>query len=532
VDQKKILIFTVLGIGIAFLGQWFEHIGHTAQAPDVALPWVLPFVVLLGCIAVMPFIAKHFWEKNYPFIAIALGAVVAVYYVFFLRAGPSMARSMGEYISFIFLLGSLFTISGGIVIHVREKATPGVNTGLLLTGAILANVFGTTGAAMLLIRPYLRINKAHIRPYHVVFFIFIVANCGGSLTPIGDPPLFLGYLKGVPFWWVLEHCWPMWFVTVGALLAVFYGVDWVAQRKLPRGGQEAAPNSPSVSIQGIPNLFLIFAVLAGVLLHDRLVHMAHLPWRELIMVGAISVSLWTTPPKLHRENVFQFAPIREVALLFVGIFAAMVPALNYLSNHAQERTFNRLLNTPGQFYFASGGLSAVLDNAPTYMTFLETEMGRQPRHEIAFITEIVKDERKDRPDDGDFRQFFIQNADKYPTPGAQQAARERLDRIFIEGLIKYHKEAVRDGRMTGDQIQVAYLLGDEKLNLYIVAISLGAVFFGAMTYIGNGPNFMVKAIAEDAGVNCPSFFGYIVVYSLPVLLPVLIVVWGLFLRGA
>ena len=232
---RAVALFAIAGTVVAFLGMTLEHLGEHAVTPDISWPWVLPFVVMLACIATMPFIAKHFWEHYYPHVAIGLALVIVIYYVFFQRvpegdvlaqgqlaetgsfgerAGLSIAKSFAEYISFIFLLGSLYTISGGILISVRRKATPAVNTGLLLTGAIIANVFGTTGAAMLLIRPFLRINKGHIRPYHIVFFIFIVANVGGSLTPIGDPPLFLGYLKGVPFWWVLEHCWPMWLVTV------------------------------------------------------------------------------------------------------------------------------------------------------------------------------------------------------------------------------------------------------------------------------------------------------------------------------
>jgi Na+/H+ antiporter NhaD/arsenite permease-like protein len=546
VPHKHIVGFAIVGVAIAFLGQWFEHLGEHAQTPDVALPWVLPFGLLLACIATMPFIAKHFWEKHYHHVAMALAAIVAVYYIFVLqspppehgqgggffgsRAGGSMAGSFGEYISFIFLLGSLFTISGGIVISVRRKATPAVNTALLLTGAIIANIFGTTGAAMLLIRPFLRINKGHLRTFHIIFFIFVVANCGGSLTPIGDPPLFLGYLKGVPFWWVLEHCWPMWCVAVGVLLAVFFAFDVRAFQKEERAAHDADDLGPAVSIFGVSNLLLIFGVLAGVLLHDKLVEAVHLPWRELIMVAAVSLSLWTTPHRLHEENVFNFAPIREVALLFVGIFATMVPALNYLSTHANDEAFKSALHTPGQFYYSSGALSSVLDNAPTYVTFLQTEIGKLPRKEIEFVTQVVKDPNKDHPDAADFARFFDANAADYPTPAARDEAQAAIDRIFIEGLIKYHKEKVRTGQLSNDQIQVSFLLGDEKLNWYIIAVSLGSVFFGAMTYIGNGPNFMVKSIAENAGAKCPSFFGYIFVYSLPILLPILVLVWAIFLR--
>jgi Na+/H+ antiporter NhaD/arsenite permease-like protein len=383
---------------------------------------------------------------------------------------------------------------------------------------------------MLLIRPYLRINKGHLRPFHIVFFIFIIANCGGSLTPIGDPPLFLGYLKGVPFWWVLEHCWPMWCVAVGALLVAFFIIDTLAHRKEERAPQDRNDLGPAVSIFGVSNLLLIFAILAGIMMHDKMVEFAPLPWRELIMVAAVSLSLWTTPHRLHVENVFNFAPIKEVALLFIGIFATMVPALNYLSNHANDEAIRRALSTPGQFYYSSGTLSSVLDNAPTYVTFLETEIGKLDKREVAFVTDVVKDPAKDQPDDADFQRFFGANQAAYPTKASQDAARAEIDRVFIEGLIKYHHDNVRTGKLSNDQIHVSFLLGDEKLNWYIIAVSLGSVFFGAMTYIGNGPNFMVKSIAENAGAKCPSFFGYIFMYSLPVLLPILILVWWIFLR--
>jgi Na+/H+ antiporter NhaD/arsenite permease-like protein len=540
----RVMIFAVLAVAAAFLGQALEHAGEHAVAPNIALPWVIPFVVLLGCIATMPFVAKHFWEHYYPHVAVGLGAVVAAYYLFVLKAGGdahgtaataaagagggglfgttawrSMAKSFAEYISFIFLLGSLFTISGGILISVRRKATPGVNTMLLLTGAVIANIFGTTGAAMLLIRPYLRINKGHIRPYHIVFFIFVVANVGGSLTPIGDPPLFLGYLKGVPFWWVLENCWPMWLVAVGVLLAVFYVIDKRNDRGAARAEHSRDDLGPAVSIFGMGNMLLVFGVLAGILLHEQLVHLLGIPWRELIMAAAMSISLLTTPRRIHVENVFNFAPIREVALLFVGIFATMVPALNYLAIHAHDPALSRYLNTPGQFYYTSGTLSSVLDNAPTYLTFLETETGKLPPKAVERTMQLVKDPRK--PAEGE-----AEMAADLAGLSEEEAADVRG---ALVALRKYHGDRVTAGTLTNDQIRTGFLLGNETLEWYIVAISLGAVFFGAMTYIGNGPNFMVKSIAENAGVPCPSFFGYIFRYSIPILLPILILIWALFL---
>jgi Na+/H+ antiporter NhaD/arsenite permease-like protein len=211
-------------------------------------------------------------------------------------------------------------------------------------------------------------------------------------------------------------------------------------------------------------------VLAGILLHEQLTHMLALPWRELIMVAAVSVSLGLTPQRLHVENVFNFAPMREVAILFVGIFATMLPALNYLSVHATDQAFGDSLRTPGQFYYYSGSLSAVLDSAPAYLAFYEAELAKLPPHVRA-----------------------------------------------------------QDGTATSNPFRITYILNDPQLAWCLIAISLGSVFFGAMTYIGNGPNFMVKSIAEHAGAPVPSFFGYILCYALPILLPLLILIWGIFL---
>jgi len=507
---------------VAILGWQLHHVAYQAPTPDVALPWVIPFALLLACIAAMPFIAKHFWEHNYQWVSIVLGTIVSVYYIFFLKAGPKLAESFSEYISFILLLGSLYVVSGGILIRVRRKATPGVNVALLLIGAIIANVFGTTGASMLLIRPFIRINKGHIKPYHIVFFIFTVSNLGGSLTPIGDPPLFLGYLKGVPFWWVAEHCYLAWVIGIGALLTLFFVFDTLAHRNEKRAPHDADDLGPAVSLFGAANLIFIAMILIGVFLPQ--------PFRELLMVLAAAGSLWFTSARIHVANVFNFAPIREVALLFVGIFATMVPALNYLSNHASDEAFKKYLQTPGQFYFLSGTLSAVLDNAPTYLTFLETERGKLDKNLISVATQIVKTPNKSAPTQADYDTLAELNKARYAEQPALQNEDIKLLDNAIAALQRYHKEKVNSGNLSSDAISVGFLLGSENLNWYIVAISLGSVFFGAMTYIGNGPNFMVKSIAENAGVKCPSFFGYIFMYSIPILLPILILVWAILLR--
>src|SRR5262245_15844924 len=208
-------------------------------AENVSLLWSIPFVLLLACAATVPLISQKFWHKSYGWFAIGLGVISAGYYFLIAPSPSSWVHEMQEYVSFIALLASLYIVSGGIYISVARKATPAANCGLLLIGAVLANIVGTTGASMLLIRPYLRMNAGHIKPFHVVFFIFLVANVGGALTPIGDPPLFLGYLYGVPFWWVLEHAKEAWFLTVGVLIALFFVIDTLDHRKWARNKPEA-----------------------------------------------------------------------------------------------------------------------------------------------------------------------------------------------------------------------------------------------------------------------------------------------------
>src|SRR5207247_2218931 len=239
-------------------------------------------------------IHKKWWEKYYPLVVVLLGAIASWYYLF--GGGPShrWVEGMEDYISFIILLASLFIISGGIVIKVTRKATPTVNCILLLTGAVIANLFGTTGAAMLLIRPYLRMNRRHLRPYHVVFFIFIVANVGGCLTPIGDPPLFLGYLQGIPFWWVAEHCWPMWCAGLGMLLAMFYAVDYGNYLRAPKAVRSRLAEPHDVwRFEGLSNLFFLAVILVAVFIHRPLF------LREFLMAGAAAGSYFTTRPSIH-----------------------------------------------------------------------------------------------------------------------------------------------------------------------------------------------------------------------------------------
>jgi Na+/H+ antiporter NhaD/arsenite permease-like protein len=379
-----------------------------------------------------------------------------------LSGGAIVARMLHEYFSFICLIGSLFVVAGGIHLKVKGEATPRDNVVFLALGAVAANVIGTTGASMVLIRPWIRMNKIRISAFHIVFFIFIVSNCGGALTPIGDPPLFLGYLRGVPFFWLLDHVVIEWLLTIGAILAVFYAFDRRSFQHAPRAIQAQIKEHDTWRLEGGVNVLFLLVVIGAVFLPETFF------LRELVMLGAAAASYQLTPKIVHDENHFTFGPIKEVALLFIGIFMTMMPALGYLDQHGREFGFNR----PAQYYFASGSLSSVLDNAPTYLNFLQ----------LAEATSV----------------------DKTSLP-----ANER-------------------GEVAADA-GVKQMIASAHARRFIIAISLGSVFFGAMTYIGNGPNFMVKSIAEQAGVKVPTFFGYVFKYSLPFLLPILVAGGWLFL---
>jgi len=475
--------------------------GH--QAIEANLWMIAPFVLLLGTIALAPLLALAWWSKHYPKVALSLGGITLAYYLFGLDAWRRVLHGAHEYVSFITLIGSLYVVSGGIHINVKGQATPRANTLFLLVGAVLANVLGTTGAAMLLIRPWIRMNKYRITTHHIVFFIFIVANVGGCLTPVGDPPLFLGYLKGIPFWWVAEHCWPMWAVGVGMLLAMFYVLDTVNYHRAPAEirAQLAEPRDVW-RFEGLWNIAFLLLILGAVFI-NRPVFV-----REAIMVAAAMGSWFTTKKQVHAANHFDFHPIREVAILFVGIFATMMPALDWLQHNADRLG----VPSPALFYWGSGSLSSMLDNAPTYLSFLSAAFGM-------FV----------EPETVDQVQLLVRNhgADLAGIAGPHAAAIGNT----LAALQKYHPASLASGHVSAGQIETAFLLGNGNLNLYLVAISIGAVFFGAATYIGNGPNFMVKAIADQQRIPTPSFLGYILRYSLPCLAPMLVVVWLLFFRG-
>ena len=491
---------------------------------DISLLWVIPFVTLLAAIALMPFIHRHWWERNYPYVSFALALLVAAYYFFVRRQPAPWLHEMREYVSFIILLGALYVISGGISIRINRRATPAANSTLLLIGAVIANIFGTTGAAMLLIRPYLRMNRGHIKPYHVVFFIFVVANCGGALTPIGDPPLFLGYLKGVPFWWTAQNMLAPWLLTVGLIVAIFFAIDVIDQRKVERPHEPFV--GPQVHILGLQNFLFIAAIIVAVFrpgVFDAIEAIrekgfgdgrvvAVLLSREVIMIAAALASRRMTGRTIYESNDFTYGPIREVAILFVGIFSTMVPALQWLEHNAGKGPV--ALRTPGQFYFATGTLSSVLDNAPTYLAFLQARLGHLDDAQVGEAAGVLATMKG--------RQHLTYD------PKALSAEEVRG---AIDAMIKYHDTDVRAGRIDPATLEIAFLLGTPRWNVFVVAISAGAVFFGACTYIGNGPNFMVKSIADAGGVPTPGFIAYVVRYALPVLIPVYVLVWAVFFRG-
>jgi Na+/H+ antiporter NhaD/arsenite permease-like protein len=401
---------------------------------------VVPFVAMLLAIAVCPLWIPHWWESNRNKLIVSCVLGFPVVGLYLVHQPHALRETGGEYVSFMLLLTALYVIAGGIRLTGDLRATPLVNTTFLATGSVLASFLGTTGAAMLLIRPVLQTNRERTRVTHtVVFFIFLVANIGGLLTPLGDPPLFLGYLEGVPFTWTLRLL-PHWLFTVFLLLLVYFVWDSIEYGREPGSAlAEDILQRELLRIEGALN----FLWLAGVLLAVAFVHA---PWREMLIAALGALSLWQTSRRIHQANEFSPHPMIEVAVLFFGIFVTMIPALELL----RVRGGDLGVQAPWQFFWATGMLSSFLDNAPTYMTFLALGQGMQLAEEVVGVPHAI-----------------------------------------------------------------------------LAAISVGAVFMGANTYIGNAPNFMVKAIAEASRVRMPSFFGYML-YSGAVLLPVFALVTWIF----
>lgn len=442
---------------------------HHGPVPPVWL--VLPFVTLLLMIATGPLFYPHHWHHHYPKYAVGLGVVVALYYLFVLDAALPMVHALQEYLSFIALVASLFIAASGIFLSLNARGTPFTNSVLLFVGSVVANLIATTGAAMLFIRPYMRLNAGRLKAYHIVFFIFLVANVGGALTPIGDPPLFLGFLRGVPFFWTLTHVWYIWLPTTIVLLGIFYVIDARNKAKSP----EPDPQASTIAIVGKKNFLWVLLIVGSVFLDPQVLDFVpalhigevHMPFgiREIIMFTICFLAYKFANKTALERNEFSFEPIREVGWLFLGIFATMQPALQLIGAFAQQ---NAESLTVGTFYWGTGSLSAVLDNAPTYLNFLSAAMGK-------FGVDV--------------------------NVAAQVA--EFADPALV------HPDSWH----------------------FLQAISVAAVFFGAMTYIGNAPNFMVKAIAESNGADAPSFVGYLVRYALPILLPVYFVIYVIFFSG-
>ncbi|MDP7030273.1 MAG: sodium:proton antiporter [Phycisphaerales bacterium] len=445
------------------------HGHHEAHAPHAPAAWglgVAPFAVLLGAIAVLPLIpaTEGWWHSNLSrfFVAILCGLATLVY-IWIVEGWAAVGTTLDhailqEYVPFIMLLFSLYVISGGIHIGGDVRAHPAVNTGWLALGAAIASFIGTTGASMLLIRPLLNTNRERKHVVHtVVMFIFLVSNIGGTLLPIGDPPLFLGYLEGVPFFWTFG-LWVEWAFACCVLLAVYFVWDSVMYaREAPAVKIFDRVNVQPLRLEGSVNILWLLGIVACVAFitpgkpvpGTEFVAFDFL--RELIMLALVALSLLTTQKHTREANRFDYGAIIEVAALFIGIFIAMQVPLHVLK--AQGEGIAEALSEPWMYFWITGGLSSVLDNAPTYLVFFQL---------------------------------------------------------------------AKSGTVEGDPAALELLGGGAIVELPLIAISLGAVFMGSMTYIGNGPNFMVKAIAEQSGVRMPSFFGYVIRYSIPVLVPVFI----------
>ncbi len=463
------------------------HETHAGGHPDFGaiLPlWtVIPFLGILLSIALCPLFAPHFWHHHFAKVSLAWALAFAFPFLIVFK-GAALSEILHifiiDYLPFIILLGGLFTVAGGIYIKGSLKGSPAVNAIILLIGTFLASWIGTTGAAMVLIRPVLRSNAWRRHKVHtIIFFIFLVCNIGGALTPLGDPPLFLGFLHGVPFFWTLKALPAMAFM-IAILITIYFAMDCYYYRKEDLSQASSSEKEP-LRIEGWHN-FILLGGIVGAVLFSGLVKMGdisifgiHQSIQNLVKDGAIllmaAISLATTRKETREGNEFSWEPIKEVAYLFAGIFMTIIPALAILK--AGERgALAFLIGTakyPAHFFWLSGILSSFLDNAPTYLTYFNAAIGR----------------------------FF---------PGQTEAE-------AVKQLISFTPLPGQGGVSTGD---------------YLLAISLGSVFMGANTYIGNAPNFMVKSIAEEAGVAMPSFFGYMFKYSIPILVVSFIIVTFVF----
>ena len=450
--------------------------GEKVELGEVLPIWsAIPFVGILLSIALFPLLAPGFWHHHFPKVSAFWAVLFAVPFVFVYGhegVHEILHIYLADYIPFIILLWGLFTVSGGILVKGTLRGTPAMNLVMLLIGTLLSSMIGTTGSAMVMIRPMLRANAHRKNKVHVfIFFIFLVANIGGSLTPLGDPPLFLGFLHGVSFFWTFTLLKEMVFVA-GFLLIIFFLIDSYNYKK-EGVVEDTESDVEPLRIEGGLNFLFLLGVIAGVLF-SGFVHLGEVSIfgvhvaiqnivRDVWIVIMGLLSLKTTSKAIREGNDFNWFPILEVAYLFAGIFMTIIPALAILKagEHGALASLVKAVETNHDYFWVTGTLSSFLDNAPTYLTFFNTALGS----------------------------------------------------------LGY----------TEDQIRVAFAAGNVN-ELYsdfihlLTAISLGAVYMGANTYIGNAPNFMVKSICEEAGIEMPSFFGYIIRWSLPILIPTFLLV--------
>lgn len=448
--------------------------GHAHLGPMLPLWSCIPFAGMLLSIALFPLVAPEFWHHHFGKVSAFWAAVLGIPFLIAFK-GDALYEILhiilADYVPFIILLWSLYTVSGGILLRGTLRGTPLVNVIMLIIGTILASWMGTTGAAMLMIRPFLRANNYRKnRTFMVVFFIFLVANIGGSLTPLGDPPLFLGFLHGVSFFWTLKIL-PHMLAVVIILLVIYFILDSYFYRKEGSPVPDDQGDKEPLKLEGAHNFIFLAGVVGSVLMSGIVdwgevnslgVHRTVQDWvRDMLLIVMGILSLLTTKTALREDNEFTWFPIIEVAYLFIGIFITMIPCLLILkAGAAGELAF--LINgvtQPMHYFWVTGALSSFLDNAPTYLTFFNTAIGS----------------------------FYSAMAEAQAVP----------------------------------------LLMTENA-VYLKAISAGAVFFGSCSYIGNAPNFMVRSISEEAGTPMPSFFGYILKYSLVFLIPTFVIVTLIF----
>ncbi len=451
---------------------------HGAHGPDLgeilSLWATVPFAGMLLSIALFPLFAPKFWHSHFGKISVFWSLVVAVPFLVLYRSNALyefLHIVLADYVPFIIILVALYSVSGNILLRGTLVGTPVVNTCILVIGTLLASWMGTTGASMLLIRPFLRANSQRKnRTFMVVFFIFLVANVGGSLTPLGDPPLFLGFLRGVPFFWTFNLVVQM-AVVVVILLVIYFIMDSWFYRKEKDSLPEYRGEKEPLSIEGKHN-FIFLACIVGAVLMSGILKLGEVSifgvHRELegvirdgLLVLIAVLSMVTTKKDIRDDNEFTWFPMQEVAILFIGIFLTMMPCLKILQA-GEKGALSVLVKTveePYHYFWVTGILSSFLDNAPTYLTFLSGLLGK-----------------------------------------------------FYSG--------------SGGVEAIMSLIADKEI--YLKAVSAGAVFFGAATYIGNAPNFMVRSIAEETGTEMPSFFGYMIKYSIPILAPVFGIITFLF----